>query len=348
MRLEPREHIPPLYSALAPILALAASLAICAGAIWWAGAPPLQAYWRMLVGAFGSTFALAETLTRATVLTLTGLAVATAFRARFWNIGAEGQFYGGALVAVVLGTGVISAAPYVLIPTLFVSGAIVGALILLGPAVLKIRWGVDEVVTTLLLNFIILLIVEALLQGPLKDPLGIWPQSAPVLEELRLGILIPGQRLHTGFILALILVVLIWGFNKFTTWGYEVKAIGDNQQAARFAGLPVSAAMIRVAVLSGGIAGIAGVSQVLGVKGNLTLDISSGFGYTGIIVAMLAQLRALAVFPSAVFVSAVFIGSGAMSRDMDVPSYIADVITAVALLVMLVGLLLVQYRVRRQ
>lgn len=347
MRLEPRERIPAAYRVLAPVLALLASLVLCAGALWWAGASPLEAYWRMLVGSFGSVFAITETLTRATVLTFTGLAVAIAFQARLWNIGAEGQLYGGALVTVVLGTGLLPLPWYLLIPILFLSGVVAGALILLGPALLKIRWNVDEVVTTLLLNFIILLIIEALLQGPLKDPLGIWPQSAPVVDQARLSILLGGHRLHSGLIIALVLVALMWVFNNLTIWGYEIRAVGQNREAAGFAGLPVSRGMIRVALISGGIAGLAGVTQVLGVKGNLTLDISPGFGYTGIVVAMLAQLRPLGIFPAAVFVSAVFIGSGAMSRDLDVPSYIADVITAVALLVMLVGLLLVQYRVRR-
>lgn len=347
MRLEPRERIPAVYRVLAPFLALVASLVICAGALWWAGASPLSAYWHMLVGSFGSKFAITETLTRATVLTLTGLAVAMAFQARLWNIGAEGQFYGGALVTVFLGAGLLPLPWYLLIPILFVAGMITGAVILLGPALLKVRWGVDEVVTTLLLNFIILLIIEALLEGPLKDPLGIWPQSEPVMEGAQLSILIEGTRLHSGLIIALVLILIMWVFNNLTIWGYEVRAIGRNRDAAKFAGLPVSRGMIRVALISGGIAGVAGVIQVLGVKGNLTLDISSGFGYTGIVVAMLAQLRVLGIFPAAVFVSAVFIGSGAMSRDLDVPSYIADVITSVALLLMLVGLLLVQYRVRR-
>lgn len=347
MRLEPRQRIPAGYRVLAPMLALAISLVICAAALWWAGTSPLEAYWRMFVGSFGSMFAVTETLTRATVLTLTGLAVAMAFQARLWNIGAEGQLYGGALITVVLGTGLLPLPWYLLIPILFVCGMIVGALILLGPALMKLHWDVDEVVTTLLFNFIILLVVEAILEGPLKDPLGIWPQSAPVLEEVQLSILVDGHRLHSGLIIALVLVAGMWVFNNLTIWGYEIRALGRNVQAATFVGIPVSKGIVRVAMISGGIAGLAGVVQVLGVKGNLTLDISPGFGYTGIVVAMLAQLRPLGIFPAAVFVSAVFIGSGAMSRDLDVPSYIADVITAVTLLVMLVGLLLVHYRVRR-
>lgn len=346
MRLEAREHVPVAYRLVAPIGALAASLVLCSAAIAWAGASPWTAYWRILVGAFGSPYAITETLVRTTVLTFTGLAVAVAFRARLWNIGAEGQFYVGALVTVVLGAGLLPWPPELLIPFLFVMGAIAGAALLLVPAVLKVRWGVDEVVTTLLLNFLILLMVEALLQGALKDPTGIWPQSPPVLDDARLGILIQGHRLHVGLIIVLLLVAAVWVLNRFTVWGYEIKAIGQNWNAAKFAGIPVVPGIVRVALISGGIAGMAGVNQVLGVKGNLTLDISSNFGYTGIIVAMLAQLRAPGVFPAALFVSAIFIGAGAMSRDLAVPSYIADVITSVSLLTMLIGLMFVEYRVR--
>jgi simple sugar transport system permease protein len=173
VRLEPRTDQPLAWSILAPVGAIAASLVLCAGLIGWSGASVGRAYVLLLQGALGSAFAINETLARATPLILTGLAAAAAFRARLWNIGAEGQLYAGALATTVLGTGALALPAPLLAPVLIVASALAGALLLLGPALLKVRLGVDEVVTTLLLNFIVILLVGLLLEGPLKDPMGL-------------------------------------------------------------------------------------------------------------------------------------------------------------------------------
>lgn len=347
MRFELRERPSLALTMLAPASALVASFLICAAAIAWSGASPLKAYWHIFVGAAGSKFAITETLTRATPLILTGLAVAVAFRARLWNIGAEGQLYAGAVVAATLGAGALQLPGLLLIPLIILTAMLAGALVLLGPAVLKLRLGVDEVVTTLLLNFIILLIVSALLDGPMKDPMAMgWPQSPPVLDEARLVKLVPASRLTIGILVALAMVAVVWFINVRTIWGYEMKAVGANPGGARFAGVPVNAAMMRVALLSGALAGMAGALEVLGVKGDLTLDLSPGYGYSGIVVAMLAALHPVGVIPSAILVAGIFVGADAMSRVVGVSSYIADVITAVSLLCMLVALMLVRYRIR--
>ena len=160
----------------------------------------------------------------------------------------------------------------------------------------------DEVVTTLLLNFIVLLLVSLLLEGPLKDPMGLgWPQAEPVTDAAELPRFFRGLRLHAGLLLALLFSFIMWIVSIRTTLGYEMRAVGFNQKAARFAGMPVKRVMIITALISGGIAGIAGFSEVAGMKGNLTLDLSPGFGYTGIVVAMLAQLHPLGVIISASF-----------------------------------------------
>jgi len=223
-----------------------------------------------------------------------------------------------------------------------------GALVLLGPAVLKLRLGVDEVVTTLLLNFIMLLFISMLLEGPLKDPMGMgWPKSPPIPRDARLPRLIEGLRLHWGFGLALIAAVSVWLIQIRTTLGYEIRAVGLNAQAARFAGIPVNRVIVKTALLSGGLAALAGFSEVAGLKGNLTLDLSPGFGYTGIVVAMLALLHPLGVVASAIFVAGVFVGANSMSRAADVPTYIADISVAVALLSMVLAILLTKFRVVR-
>ena len=348
MWLEPREHVSVAVRLLAPVGAVVAALALCAVLIAWTGTGVVQAYGLLYQGALGSQFALAETLTRAAPLMLTGLAVAVAFRAKLWNIGAEGQLYAGALIAVLLGSGPLELPAWALLPIVLIGGALAGSLLLVGPTVLKTRFGVDEVVTTLLLNFIVLLFVSMMLEGPLKDPMGMgWPQSAPVLPEAELPRLLERSRLHAGLVLALVAAVALWIMNTRTTWGYEIKAVGANPAAAGFAGIPVNRVMLKVAVLSGGLAGLAGAAEIAGLRGYLTLDLSPGFGYSGIVVAMLAQLHPLGVVAASVFVAAVFVGADAMSRTVAVPNYIAEVLVAVSLLCVLVSSFLVRYRIRR-
>jgi simple sugar transport system permease protein len=310
------------------------------------GYPGLSIAATIAVGATGSRLALLETLNRATPLIFTGLAVSVAFRAKLWNIGAEAQLYAGAIVAVLLGTGALGA-PFVL-PVSALAAMAAGGLLLLGPAILKVRLGVDEVVTTLLLNFIMLLFVSYLLEGPMKDPMGMgWPKSPALDPEARLPRIVDGLRLHWGFGIALIAAVLVWVIQARTTLGYEMRAVGQNQRAARFAGMPVDGVILKTALLSGGLAALAGWSEVAGLKGHLSLDLSPGFGYTGIIVAMLAVLRPLAVVPAALFVAGIFVGSDAMSRSAGVPTYIADILLATALLFMVLGIQLSQVRVVR-
>lgn len=330
-----------------PLAALAATVLIGMALALVAGASPFAVLGLIVKGAVGSKFALLETLNRATPLIFTGLAVAVAFRAKLWNIGAEAQLYLGAVVTVLLGTGALGWPAPLLLPVLALAAALAGALTLLGPAWAKARLGVDEVVTTLLLNFIVLLFVSMLLEGPMKDPMGMgWPKSERLIAEARLPRIVEGLRLHWGFGLALIASVLVWLVQTRTTFGYAMRAVGQNARAARFAGIPVGAVTLGTALVSGSLAGLAGFSEVAGLKGNLTLDLSPGFGYTGIIVAMLALLHPLGVVVAALFVAGIFVGADSMSRAAGVPSYIADILLATALLLMVLALPLTRFRVR--
>ena len=347
MRLEPKPAPPLVVTLLYPLGAVAATLVITSLLVLAAGASPFSVFYLVAKGAAGSQFALLETLTRTTPLIFTGLAVAVAFRARLWNIGAEAQLYIGGVVTVVLGTGALPLPAILLIPIIMLVAMAAGASLLLGPAVLKTRFGVDEVVTTLLLNFIVLLFVSMLLEGPLKDPMGLgWPQSSKVIAEAQLPRIIQGKRLHYGFVIAIISALIVWVIMKRTALGYEMRAVGHNPQAASFAGIPVDGVLMKTALLSGGLAALAGFSEVSGLKGNLSLDLSPGYGYSGIVVAMLAMLNPLGVVASAIFVAGIFVGADAMSRAAKVPSYIADVMVATALLTMVVAILLTRFRVR--
>lgn len=351
MRLEARSEVSRAALIAAPFAAVLFTFVVCALLVAWAGAPVGRTYALLLDGAFGSRFAISETLTRATPLILTGLAAAVAFRAHLYNIGAEGQLYLGALAAVAVGglhggTGFALPA-YVLFPAMLLAGAAAGALLLLGPAWLKSRLGVDEVVTTLLLNFIALLFVSLMLDGPMKDPMAMgWPQSVAINPELEFAKLMERSRVHSGLILALVLAVAVWAMERFTTFGFALRAVGANARAAAFAGLPVRRTVLLCALISGALAGLAGVGEVAGRAGYVTLDMSPSYGYAGIVIAMLAGLHPLGVVLSAVFVAAVLVGADSMSRAIGVPNYIADVIVAVALLSMLVAALLTRYRLR--
>ena len=346
MRIETRQEVSLWRVILAPFVAVLAALILGTSLIVWAGEPVLASYWALLKGALGSGFALNETLTRSTPLIFTGLAAAVAFRAKFYNIGAEGQLYCGALAATFFGTGLISLPPVLMVPFLMLVGALAGGAILIVPVLLKTHMKVDEVVTTLLLNFVILLLVSYLLEGPLKDPMSLgWPQAAPIVEEGIWPPLLAKGRLHIGFIFALVAALMAWALMRFTVWGYEIRAVGLNASAAGFAGISVNATVIRTALISGGLAGLAGV-EVAGLKGYLTLDLSPGFGYAGIAVAMLAQLHPLGVILSAFFISAVYVGADAMSRSTDIPTYIADVLVGLSVLTILVSVMLTRYRIR--
>lgn len=346
MRLERRDSVPLALVAAAPIAAVAAALALAAGLIAAAGVNPLTAYAEMLRGALGSRLAVTEMLTRATPLILTGLAAAVAFRTRLWNIGGEGQFYMGALVTAWIGHSLGLPGP-IGIAVLMICGMAAGAVLLVGPAILRLRFGVDEVVTTLLLNFIVILFVGLMIEGPLRDPLAFgWPQSVPVDGDYRLPDLIARTRLHVGLTVALTAAGIVWLVLSRTVFGVETRAAGLNPRAAAFAGIPLPRTILGVALISGALAGLAGSVEVMGVTGGVTTTMSPGFGYAGIVVAMLAGLHPLGVVAASIFVATVFVGADAMSRATGVPSFIADVIVALSLLTMLVALLFTTHRIR--
>jgi general nucleoside transport system permease protein len=349
MRLEPRASRSRVALVAAPFGAVAFTLVATMLLVAWAGAPIRETYALLFAGGFGSRFAWSETLTRATPLILTGLAAAVAFRARLWNIGAEGQLYAGALAAVAVG-GLHGGSGFdvpatVLFPAMLAAAIAAGALLLLVPTFLRTRFGVDEVVTTLLLNFIVLLFVSMMLDGPMKDPTALgWPQSVALRDDLQLDKLLPRTRAHVGLVYAFALAGLLAFVMRYTTLGFEARAVGASARAAAFVGVPVARTIAIVAAISGGVAGLAGAIEVAGRTGYVTLDMSPGYGYSGIVIAMLAGLNPLGVVAAAVFVAGVLVGADSMSRGVAVPTYIADVIVAVALISMLVATLFARYR----
>ncbi len=348
IRIEPRDTQSRALSVGVPVMSAVIALLLAAIPLTFAGANLIEAYGQMYKGIFGSMFAFTEMLTRATPLIFTGLAATLAFRAKLWNIGAEGQLYLGAMAAVAVGTGLIDAPAFIMIPIILIAGMAAGAAGMAGPAYLKTRFGADEVVTTLLLNFIILIFLQMMLEGPLQDPMGLgWPQSAPIVDEGILPQLMPKMRIHSGLIIALIAAVVAHIMLSKSVWGFKLRAVGENAAAALHAGIGVKRTLMGAAIVSGALAGLAGVSEVAGLKGYLTADLSPGFGFTGIVVAMLAGLSPIGVVISAVFIASVFVGADTMSRAMGVSSFLADLVVALSLISVLIGGFIAKFRITR-
>lgn len=348
MRIEQRDHQPARLVVLGISGACLLMLLLGSLLIMSARAPVWASWLALLKGAFGSRLAISEVLTRSTPLILTGLACAVAFRARLWNIGAEGQFYAGALTVAALGAGMLHLPAWLLVPVLLGAGSLGGGLYLLGPAMLKHWCNVDDVVTTLLLNFVMLLLVSLLIQGPMRDPMSMgWPQTEPVIDAVMLPKLMSQTRLHAGLVIALGCALLIALVESRSSFGLQRRAVGHNPSAARFAGISTTRIAIWTALWSGGLAGLAGAVEVMGLRGYVTGDLSPGFGYTGVIIAMLARLHPAVVPLASFLVAAIFVGADAMGRAFNVPSYIADVMVALSLFVMLATSFVLTYRIRR-
>jgi general nucleoside transport system permease protein len=302
--------------------------------------PALDALWR---GAFGSRYAfLSATLVRAVPLTLTGLAVAVAFRAGVLNIGAEGQFLAGATAAVALAaltTGLGWSAPaqrWVGLPACLLAGVVLGAAWAGIAAWLRRRFGVLEVISTIMLNFVALEGVGYLVRGPLEEPLHIYPQTAALPDALHLPILVPGSRLHAGFAIAVAAALIAWYVLRGTAGGFRLRASGANPHAAASAGeIDVARTATRAFLVSGALAGLAGAIEVTGVTYALYENISPGYGYTAIAVALVADLNPLGVILAGILFGALEAGSAAMQRDAGVPSVVASVIEAGVILFVL-------------
>ncbi len=346
VRIQKRKPLPGWAKIVIPITAILVTLILAAIPILIAGGNLWKSYYYLFYGALGTRFNLLETCVKASPLLLTGLAVAFAFRAKFWNIGAEGQLLAGALTATVLGVNMGGAPAFLVLPTIIVAGFLAGGIWAAIPALLKTKLKVDDVVSTLLLNYVMIHIMGALLFGPLQQPGSSWPRSAAIVEAAAYPMLVPRSRFHMGILIALFAVFIIWFINQKTTFGYRSKAVGVNINAANFGGINTTAVIVWTAVISGGLAGLAGVGELCAIQFRLIMDISPGYGYSGIVIAMLGNLHPVGVFFSSLFFSVIIVGAQTMSRMTGVPTYIAEVIQGMSLMVMLIFLLFTEYKIR--
>ncbi len=327
-----------LRAAMVGFVAVAAGFAVLAAGLVLLGYDAGLAFEAMFRGALGSSDAfLSATLVRSVPLIILGLGVALAFQAGALNIGADGQFYAGAIAAVWVGQHVNGWPGPLAIPAVLVGASIAGAVWILIPALLRLRFGVLEVITTLLLNFVAVALVSYAVTGPLQEHTRFYPQSDPIAESARLPV-VPGSRLHLGFLVAVLIAGLLWGYLRSTASGFRLRAAGLSPRAAEVAGrIPVARIIAGALLGSGALAGLGGGIEVSGVSYSLFANLSPGYGFTAIAVALLGRLHPLGVLAAGLLFGALEAGAQGMQRDAGVPAVAVAVVEAVVIIAVLLA-----------
>jgi len=348
IRFERRLIVPAWLTVVNPLISLAMALIAIAVVFLLTGLDPFLAYRKIFTGAFGSLYGLSETIVKAIPLLICGVGLALSFKAVVWNIGAEGQLLMGALAATWVALFCPVPIPdWALLPAMFIAGFLAGALWALVPAILKAKLQVNEVITSLMLVYVATEIVNYLVYGPWKGAQE-WgfPYSDKFPDAAQLP-RIPGTRIHyPTLILGLIIAVLVYFLLMRTRWGYEIRVTGDNPEAARYAGIRYFQIVLLVMLLSGGLAGIAGVGEVAGIHYRLRYPrgISPGYGFTAIIVAWLARLNPLAVIVTSFLLGGLLVGGDAIQVSMNLPVATIDIFNGAILFFILGGEVLTRYR----
>lgn len=345
LRLQKRSDVPAYLHILLPVLGVVAALVFCAAVILIMGGNPLDAYSRLVKGAFGNGQKIATTLTKAIPLMLCGLCVAVAFKMRIMTIGAEGQMTIGCLAASGVALFMPMEGPLKLV-VMVLAGFLAGGLWAVLSILPKVYLGVSEVIVTLLMNYVAILFSEYFIYGPWRDPNGDnMPFSAPFEANAKLPDVF-GSGVHAGILIALVAAVVLYFVLKRTVWGYELKVIGESQSAARYAGMNIRRNILITMLISGGLAGLAGMCEVSGTVGILKTGISNDAGYTAIIIAYLSKFNPLVV----VAVSILFGGLQAGSYSMQLaglPVQLVPLLQGAILLFVLAAEYLAHYKIVR-
>ncbi len=310
------------------------------------GADPLLAFRELLTGSFGSLHAFQGTLIKAIPLMLCGLGLSVAFRMNLWNIGAEGQLYLGAAAAAWFALRFPEAPAWVALPCMALLGIAAGGLWCLLPGILKIYVEVNEIIVTLMLNYIAILGVEFLIFGPWRDPETYGFPLTPVFGQgARLPVIF-GRGVHLGLLFAVATALALHVLYRRTRFGFELKVIGANPQAARYAGMNIGRSILLAMLTSGGLAGLAGMSEVTGLHHRLQPDFSPGYGYTAIIVAWLGNLNPLAIPVVAVLFGGLLTGGDLIQINMKLPLSLVNILQGLILFFILTGEFFKLYRLR--
>ncbi|MCH8203214.1 MAG: ABC transporter permease [Proteobacteria bacterium] len=330
-------------SGLLPVLNLAAAFAVSGLVVWAIGESPLEALKLLLYGAFGYGEAIGYTFYYATNFIFTGLAVSVAFKCGLFNIGGEGQAMMGGLGLAVVAIGLDGWPPALVLPAAVLGAAIFGAAWAAIPAWLQARRGSHIVITTIMFNFIAASLVSWLLVGVLKAPGSQSPESAdfpeaawlPKIHDLLagLGIQIEGSPLNLSFLVALACAGLVWFFIERTKWGYEIRVVGGNPGAARFAGIPITRTLVLSMLIAGGLAGLMGLNELMGLQHRLIANFTMGYGFVGIAVAFMGRSHPIGIVLAAILFGALYQGGAELAFEM--PTISRDLIIAVQGLVIL-------------
>jgi simple sugar transport system permease protein len=331
---------------LLPIWATLAALVLGAGLILLAGVNPIKAYYALFMGAFSDIYGLNSTLIKTTPLIFAGLAVALAFKGGFFNVGAEGQLYLGGLGATLAGLYMQGLPPVFHISLAFAAGFAAGGIWALIPGYLKARYDVNEIITCIFMHFIALLFIGYMVSGPLFEPGSPAAMSAEIAVSAQLPIIIPNTDVHLGFPFCVILVFVMHFVFVKTTIGYQITGMGLNPTACQYAGMNVIKSLVILSFVSGGLAGLAGASEVMGLKHRLFDAFSPGYGLDAIVIAFLAKSNPLGVMVASLFFGALRSGAGMMQRATGVPTTAVLAIQGLVILFVAISLVLPQWRPR--
>ncbi len=332
-------------SCLVLLAAILISLVLSGCILFIGGTPPLQGLAALFKGGFGSRFAFEDSLIKATPIFLCSLGVAVAFRLQVWNIGAEGQFALGAVGATWIALSFPGAPAYLLLPGMILMAVIAGGFWGFIPAVLRQKLKTNEIIVTLMMNYIAILILDYLVYGVWKDPASFgFPMTSEFSSSAIIG-RIGGSNFHWGLVHCVILGLLCWLFMSYTRIGFEIKASGNNVRAARYAGIPYDRLVMLVLALSGALAGWAGFLEASSTINRLQPSIMAGYGYTAIVVAWLARLNPLYIGIAAFLLAGLRVGVEGLQLDLQVPAAFGGIIEGLILLTVLAGGLFTQYRI---
>lgn len=334
-----------LMQVFVPLVSVVMALAVCGLFLSLSGKDPLAAYSAMFFGVVGTSYGITETILKAIPLTLAGLGLGLAFRMKLWNIGGEGQLYMGAFAATGVALFMPGLPSWLVLPSMIAAGCVAGGLWAVLPAIPRAYLGVNETITTLMLNYVAIFWVDYLVYGPWRDPEGFnFPLTATFSSSATLPAF-GSSRIHFGLVLGLITALILYVLIYRTKWGYEVRVIGESESAARYAGMNIRRQVLLVMFLSGAICGLAGMSEVSGLVHRLRPGFSPGYGYTAIIVAWLAKLNPLATVVVAVLFGALETG-GYIIQTSGISSTMVSVLQGTLLFFILGGEILVKYRIR--
>lgn len=314
-----------------PLLAVLSAFAVGMIMVALAGFNPFKSFVALLDGAFGSGINFTETLVKSGPFLFTGLGVAIAFRTKAFNIGAEGQYYMGALAVSWLGIALGGLPSILLIPILLIAAFAAGGLYGAIPGYLKARVGASEIVTTVMMNSIAVQFVNWIIRGPLQEPRHFYPETQEIGKAAQLPVLIHGTRLHLGLLIGLLIAIAAYFFITRTVLGYQIRAVGSGPLAAEYAGISIKRNIILSMAISGGLAGIGGAVELMGVTWKLYSNFSPGYGYSAIAVALLAKRNPLAVILTSLLFGALATGANSMQRAAEVPAMLSSVMQALVI-----------------